>query len=83
MATGSINTDVPELTDEVLAKMNITRERWNEIRAQRLEREKTAPSVGAMAPDFELAYLNDRDNRVRLSQFRDDRPVALIFGSYT
>jgi hypothetical protein len=45
-------------------------------------RETHAPEVGALAPDFELP-LRDRDERVRLSAFRGQRPVALIFGSYT
>jgi hypothetical protein len=46
------------------------------------QRETHAPAVGAEAPDFELPRLG-RDERVRLSSFRHDKPVALIFGSYT
>jgi hypothetical protein len=38
--------------------------------------------VGDQAPDFELSILN-RTRQVRLSTFRGDRPVVLIFGSYT
>ena len=45
-------------------------------------RETHAPDVGALAPDFDLP-LRDSDERVKLSAFRDQRPVALIFGSYT
>ena len=41
-----------------------------------------APAVGADAPDFDLPLLNS-SARVKLSSFRDTRPVALIFGSYT
>ncbi|MFT5052353.1 MAG: Ca2+-binding EF-hand superfamily protein [Chlamydiales bacterium] len=42
----------------------------------------SGPAAGLAAPDFELPY--DRGSeRVRLSSFRGDRPVALIFGSYT
>ena len=37
---------------------------------------------GEPAPDFELPRLGD-GQLVRLSSFRGDRPVALIFGSYT
>ena len=41
-----------------------------------------APRVGAIAPDFEL-----RDSRgqhpIRLSEFRGEKPVALVFGSFT
>jgi hypothetical protein len=38
--------------------------------------------VGDQAPDFELPIL-DRSRQVRLSAFRGDRPVVLVFGSYT
>jgi hypothetical protein len=46
------------------------------------ERETLAPAVGADAPDFELPQLASAE-RVRLSDFRGRKPVALIFGSYT
>ncbi len=41
-----------------------------------------APKAGDMAPDFELCDINGK-NPVRLSQFRGQRPVALVFGSFT
>ena len=41
-----------------------------------------APRIGDKAPDFELCDTNG-ENQVRLSQFRGDKPVALIFGSFT
>jgi len=37
---------------------------------------------GDMAPDFTLKALH-KDARVTLSGFRNRRPVALVFGSYT
>lgn len=37
---------------------------------------------GDVAPDFELKY-KQSDETVRLSSFRGEKPVALIFGSYT
>lgn len=46
------------------------------------DRETKAPAVGDAAPDFELPLMGS-DERVRLSSFRGDKPVALIFGSYT
>jgi hypothetical protein len=46
------------------------------------ERETLAPAVGADAPDFDLPQLGATE-RVRLSDFRGRKPVALIFGSYT
>jgi len=41
-----------------------------------------ALSAGSMSPDFQLAAL-DKKSAVRLSSFRGERPVVLIFGSYT
>ncbi len=38
--------------------------------------------VGDAAPDFALRPL-DGGRTVRLSQFKGDRPVVLVFGSYT
>ena len=38
--------------------------------------------VGDTAPDFELQYKKSAET-VRLSAFRGEKPVALIFGSYT
>ncbi len=44
--------------------------------------ESKAPRAGAMAPDFEL-YDSDGRQSIRLSSFRGQSPVALIFGSFT
>ena len=41
-----------------------------------------APKAGDMAPDFELRDVNG-ENAVRLSDFRGQKPVALVFGSFT
>jgi len=41
-----------------------------------------APKVGDQAPDFELADTSG-ENRVRLSDFKGRKPVALVFGSFT
>ena len=38
--------------------------------------------VGELAPDFDLKTA-DRASEVRLSSFRGQKPVALIFGSHT
>ncbi|MEQ8764197.1 MAG: hypothetical protein RL885_09735 [Planctomycetota bacterium] len=45
-------------------------------------RRAEAPKVGELAPDFTLSPPKGGDP-VTLSSFRGDRPVALIFGSYT
>jgi hypothetical protein len=38
--------------------------------------------VGDAAPDFEL-LTHDKSQTVRLSDFRGEKPVVLVFGSYT
>ena len=40
------------------------------------------PRIGQRAPDFELPD-QKRERRLRLSQYRDKKPVVLIFGSFT
>jgi len=44
--------------------------------------DQKSPKVGDEAPDFELQD-PEGNVRVRLSDFRGKRPVALVFGSYT
>ena len=41
-----------------------------------------APKLGSIAPDFELRDISGND-AVRLSDFQDKCPVALVFGSFT
>ena len=45
-------------------------------------RDEMGPQVGEVPLDFNLKRLGS-DERVRLSSFTGQRPVALIFGSYT
>jgi Ca2+-binding EF-hand superfamily protein len=40
------------------------------------------PKVGQLAPDFTLPK-HDEDKNITLSQFRGNKPVVLIFGSFT
>ena len=75
-----------QLSDTDLAARNLTREQYIAMRAARVERERQAPKVGDMAPDFAIEKLSVDSKRTgeifRLSETRG-RPVALIFGSYT
>ncbi|HYM11142.1 MAG TPA: hypothetical protein VEU62_10425 [Bryobacterales bacterium] len=48
---------------------------WSMARAGHLR-------IGDPAPDFDLLAL-DRQSRVRLASFRGEKPVVLVFGSYT
>ena len=45
-------------------------------------RDEMGPQVGTYPPDFCLKRLGTAE-RVRLSSFQGQRPVALVFGSYT
>ncbi|MBI4296556.1 MAG: hypothetical protein HY667_05520 [Chloroflexi bacterium] len=54
----------------------------NQNRAWQEEYDALAPKAGDIAPDFELGDVNG-ENLVRVSDFCEQRPVALIFGSYT
>ena len=45
-------------------------------------RDEAGPDVGVQAPDFALKRMGS-EQRVRLSDFRGKRSVALLFGSYT
>jgi peroxiredoxin len=53
-----------------------------EAQAWQKQYDALAPKAGDVAPDFELRDV-DGENPVRLSDFRGQRPVALIFGSFT
>jgi hypothetical protein len=53
-----------------------------DARAWQKRYDARAPRVGDMAPDFELFDVSG-ENPVRLSGFRRQKPVALIFGSFT
>lgn len=44
--------------------------------------DRGAPKPGDMAPDFTLSDASGLHSAT-LSQFRDQRPVVLFFGSYT
>ena len=45
-------------------------------------RDEMGPNVGDVPPDFDLKLVASKE-RVRLSSFKDEKPVTLIFGSYT
>lgn len=41
-----------------------------------------SPKIGDNAPDFQLTDVSG-SNSIRLSDFKGQKPVALIFGSFT
>ena len=72
-----------QITDEMLQRIGLSRERLEAMQEEHRQREERAPNVGDAAPEFELPTLGDRNQTVRLSDFQGKRPVALVFGSYT
>ncbi len=53
-----------------------------EARAWQKQFDALAPKIGDIAPDFELRDTKG-ENPVSLSGFNGQKPVALIFGSFT
>jgi len=74
-----------EREDSIALTLELAREAATQRMAEmdwQLARDRDAPKVGDLAPDFELMDPSGVE-RVRLSSFRKKRPVALVFGSYT
>ena len=68
-----------EMLDEAGADLT---PKLREAMAAVVARDEMGPHVGDGPPDFSLK-LTGSEERVQLSSFKDRRPVALIFGSYT
>jgi peroxiredoxin len=49
---------------------------------RQIELDQAAPKAGDLAPDFTL-YDISGEQSVTLSDFRGEKPVVLLFGSYT
>jgi peroxiredoxin len=62
--------------------MDTTIKNRQEASSWQKKHDLNAPKVGDLAPDFEL-YDSSGENRVRLAEFRGQKPVALVFGSFT
>lgn len=78
--------EVPQISDERLEALMISREDWTTMRAKSTEREKCVPQVGDQAPEFNLERLDHDGKRtgefVSLESMRG-KPATLYFGSYT
>ncbi len=55
---------------------------WRKFRAWQKQYDALAPKPGEMAPDFELRDISGKKS-TRLSGFRGQKPVALVFGNFT
>lgn len=86
MAEISYPADWRDIPPDRWAKMMMTPEQYDAMRAERLAREAHAPSVGDAAPDFTAERLNaagkPMGDSLTLSAMRG-QPVGLVFGSYT
>ena len=71
-------TIVSELFDD--AKF-IIRFRTKKMNDQKML-DAQAPKVGDLAPDFTLSDISGTES-VTLSDYQGNKPVALVFGSYT
>ena len=72
--------DVPE---ERWANSMLSREAYAAMVRDRAERDRRAPAVGAVAPNFSATRLGQSSAApFQLADTRG-RPVALVFGSYT
>lgn len=92
---GKISKDEYERGDETFARLDrngdgfLTQNDWDGVRGRRPRQRPgdrlvgIAPEEGEVAPDFNLPYVKEPEQRVRLSSFAEKKPVALIFGSYT
>ncbi len=82
----SYTADVAAIAPERLAKLRMTPADYLAMRAERVERERGAPEIGAPAPDFTLERLAADGARTgamfTLSHLKG-QPVGLVFGSYT
>ena len=47
-----------------------------------IKRDEMGPNIGQVPPEINLKLMGSEE-RVRVSSFRGQRPVALVFGSYT
>ena len=67
-------------------RFGITRDEFMANNERRLKREEGVPSVGALAPEFKAERLDTRGRRTGETftfNAKREKPVALVFGSYT
>lgn len=71
-------TVIAELLDDARFIIGYRREKLK----QQKELDRLAPKKGDLAPDFTLRDITGAES-VTLSDFRGQKPVVLVFGSYT
>jgi hypothetical protein len=71
--------DAMELANSLVTK--VIKYRTIETTWQK-QQNRIVPKIGERATDFEVTSY-DNTHTIRLSDFRGEKPVALLFGSYT
>jgi len=71
-------TILSEFVNEAKTLIRYRKHHWKEV--EEIDRE--APKVGDLAPDFTLSDISGTET-ITLSEFRGEKPVALVFGSFT
>ena len=81
-ATPIVMLQPPDRFGRIMAKVPGSGFHAHSLRADVDRRRDGHIEVGDVVPDFSLRTA-DRKGHVRLSSFRGQRPVVLVFGSYT
>ena len=61
---------------------NLTFQNYEQAIDWQKKHQTSTPKIGQMAPDFQLLD-TEGQNTVSLSSFRNHKPVALVFGSFS
>ena len=81
-----IPAEMDKLTANEWREIGFSRAEFEDRWRERLERDQGSPTIGSIAPDFELEVLSRTGKRtgnlLKLSSFYG-KPIGLIFGSYT
>ena len=72
--------DLIFMAKKIVVKAKYWRDK--EVAGWQVEHNPNVPKIGEMAPDFHLSDQTG-EKTVRLSDFRGEKPVVLIFGSFT
>ena len=67
---------------EIIKEFKFNGDYRTRLMAEQKKVDAKAPRAGDMAPDFTLFDIEGK-NSVTLSDFRGEKPVALVFGSFT
>jgi len=70
------------ILSEIVKEYKFNGDHRKRLMAAQKKIDENAPRAGDIAPDFTLYDIDGKDP-VTLSDFRGEKPVALVFGSFT